>query len=102
MALEYRNGKAYYYRKKRYGNRVVSEYIGSGKTALLIAWLDKLEQKEKELKKEEFNNERLLGKEADKVLKDLETKLNELFTTVALASGYHKSKRQWRKKRIKN
>jgi hypothetical protein len=35
MGIEQRNGKSYYYEKKRVGNRVTSEYVGSGTLALL-------------------------------------------------------------------
>ena len=33
MAWEERNGKSYYYQKRREGDRVVSEYIGTGELA---------------------------------------------------------------------
>lgn len=48
MAIETRrNGQTYFYRKRRQGARVVSEYVGAGPTADLIAHLDELERQER-------------------------------------------------------
>lgn len=101
MGLEYRKGKPYYYRKKRKGNKVISEYVCSGEAAMLIAELDKTKLHIKKLniysKFKEPTNYHL----ADKELRDFEIALNKLFTSVALSNGYHQHKRQWRKKRPK-
>ena len=40
MGLELRDGGLYYYRKRRVGRRVKSEYVGSGMLAVLAARLD--------------------------------------------------------------
>jgi hypothetical protein len=40
MGLERRNGGLYYYRKRRVGSSVKSEYVGSGMLAALAAMLD--------------------------------------------------------------
>jgi hypothetical protein len=40
MGLELRHGRLYYYRKRRDGNRVESEYVGGGMLAELAATLD--------------------------------------------------------------
>ena len=37
MAIEFRGGGAYYYRKRREGDRVVSEYVGGGLIGLIVA-----------------------------------------------------------------
>ena len=42
MAWEERNGNQYYYRKRRQGNRVVSEYVGKGAWIHAVATLEKL------------------------------------------------------------
>ena len=40
MGLERRGGGSYYYRKVRRGDRVVSEYVGGGPSAPLMARMD--------------------------------------------------------------
>ena len=52
MALEFRTSNIYYYRKKRDGNRVISEYLGKGEMALLFSQLDKMEREERQNKAE--------------------------------------------------
>ena len=54
MAWEDRNGRLYYYRKRREGKRVVSEYVGNGFAGMMAEELDgedrqKAEQKRREL-----------------------------------------------------
>ena len=48
MAWEARGNKSYYYRKRRIGRRVVSEYVGSSETAELIAGMDVLDQEQRQ------------------------------------------------------
>ncbi|KAA5542425.1 hypothetical protein [Adhaeribacter rhizoryzae] len=99
MALEIRNGRPYYYRKKRKGNKVISIYVGSGEFALVSADLDFYERYNNTQEKNLERKEQALHLQADNELKYLEEKLKELFTWIAVANGYHKPKRQWRKKR---
>ncbi len=44
MAWESRGNGSYYYRKQRIGGRVVSEYVGQGEVAGLVAQLDAIER----------------------------------------------------------
>jgi len=46
MAWETRRGRLYYYRKKRVGTKVVSEYVGSGMVGQFIE-LEDLQSREK-------------------------------------------------------
>ena len=101
MAIEYRNGKPYYYRKKRIGSKIVSEYVGGGKLAIYAASLDRNDKKSIIAKQQLELKDQTLNSQMDEELNLLETKLNELFTIVAFENGYHKPKRQWRKKRQK-
>ncbi|MBV7328408.1 hypothetical protein KFU94_09135 [Chloroflexi bacterium TSY] len=48
MGWEFRGNRLYYYRKQRIGNRVVSEYIGAGPIAELVAVQDENERQEAE------------------------------------------------------
>jgi beta-phosphoglucomutase-like phosphatase (HAD superfamily) len=100
MGIEHRNGRAYYYRKVRRDGKVKSEYCGSGELAYMAKELQvdaaysQMERNEKKRKqKEELQT-------SQQEILQLEEQLNELFTRIALASGYHKDKsRTWRKKR---
>lgn len=101
MALEYRNGKPYYYRKIRKGKKVISEYVGSGEVARLTAELDKTKVFFRKIRKLTISNEKAIHDLADGEIKLLEKSISELFTQVAINNGYHQHKRQWRKKRLK-
>ena len=99
MAWETRAGRRYYYRKRRDGGRVVSEYIGSGPGAEAMATLDDyariLERQEREAWKAEVAHQR----EIDRALDDAGTLLRLLTHATLVANGYHSHKGQWRKKR---
>ncbi|GAA4470462.1 hypothetical protein GCM10023189_59100 [Nibrella saemangeumensis] len=99
MGLEIRNGRPYYYRKVRRDGKVTSEYAGSGIVAEYAALMDEADRPDKEQQRESSRQQREADRKADQELLSLEQSLNELFTAVALANGYHKVKRQWRKKR---
>jgi len=99
MAFEERNGNSYYYRKKRIGNRVVSEYIGKGELALMLYQMDKSKRKEREsnAKKERRNREKI--EEFDRDLFEIESKIKSLVEIFLINKGFHKTKsREWRLK----
>lgn len=99
MAWEERNGKSYYYRKSRDGERVVSEYIGGGYLATLAARLDQIRQAEQATERKE--RRRLMTAEAalDSEIAEYERLVQTVTAAVLLASGCHRPKRQWRVKR---
>jgi hypothetical protein len=101
MGIEYRNGKPYFYRKRRKGGKVISEYAGSGALAEIIALLEEENQDKKENRRQAQKKKEAKYKRSELELTQLQQITNELFTSVALANGYHKPKRQWRKKRQK-
>jgi hypothetical protein len=99
MAVELRNGNAYYYRKKRIGNRVTSEYVGKGEFAFLCSFLDQTERKERKCEADKLKN--YLGNvaEVDGDLSELETSIKSLVEKTLLGKGFYKTKsRQWRLK----
>lgn len=102
MAWEVRGQGRYYYRKRRTGGRVVSEYVGAGPLAELLAEADALDRAERaeERKAEQRVREEIqtLDRQADEVA-DL---VRALTHGVLLASGYHTHKRQWRKSRTRS
>lgn len=100
MGWESRGGSGpYYYRKMRRDGRIVSKYIGRGENADEVAALvaearerckAEAEERREEKRKEAEAEERLDGfvREAEAAA---EARLTEL--------GYHKHKRQWRRRR---
>jgi hypothetical protein len=100
MAFEERSGNHYYYRKRRDGNRVISEYVGKGELAFLIAQMDEIERQEKETKAAKQRNNRDTLQEIDQQLSGFEEKTKSLLEAVLIEKGFYRTKsREWR---IKN
>jgi hypothetical protein len=99
MGWENRNGKRFYYRKRRQGRRVISEYIGSGPIAEFMATIVKGERQDlaaqRMKKKQDFD--RVLNE--DRELDTACELVRDLTRWILLASGYHAHKRQWRRRR---
>ena len=99
MAWEERNGNLYYYRKRRQGNRVVSEYVGKGAWIHAMATLEKRERDR--LRYEHWKKRQEINE-----YEDMRSRLNgamdsvrDLVQAALLLNGYHTHKGQWRKKR---
>jgi hypothetical protein len=95
MAWEKRGNRDYYYKKRRIGGRVVSEYVGSGALAELQALLD---QEEKESRKYE-QAKRLQAEELEAKIDQVDEYSRTLAKAALLLAGYHPHKGQWRKRR---
>lgn len=102
MGWEQRGNLKYYYRKKRVGNRVVSEYLGRGKHVEKIL---RLEENERQKIRERNEQEAL---EIDRIRVESE-RIESLFQSartlthsILIASGYHTHKGQWRRRRVKS
>ena len=99
MGWEQRNGQRYYYRKKREGGRVVSQYMGAGEMTNLFFIFDRDDYLEKRWNQAQW---KMLKDETEKFDKD-QKKLFQLTRQVLraclLVKGYHPHKGQWRKKR---
>ena len=95
MAWEERNGHRYYYRKRREGDRVVSEYLGSG--LMVEQYAQACQEKEKSIKRERERRREMTATSAQ--VDDICKTLNNAVRAWLLASGYHQHKRQWRKRR---
>lgn len=100
MAWETRNGRGRYYtRSKRIGGRVVREYIGTGAIADLAAALDAEERAEREEARAALRAEHAEAREVTEVLSDLEAVTRHAVFNVLHAEGFHRHKRQWRRRR---
>ena len=97
MGWEERNGNTYYYRKCREGDRVVSEYVGRGELAAMIArweYQNRLQQNEERV--EERRNLEALEEQRKQVYRVLD-QIQDLTHATLLVNGYHTHKGQWRK-----
>jgi hypothetical protein len=92
-------GGLYYTRSRREGDRVVREYIGAGPLAEKAAVLDDREKRwrEEEAAVEREERERLDA--LDEPVEELFEAVEVLTSAALLAAGYHKHKREWRKRR---
>ena len=99
MGWEKRGHHLYYYRKRREGKRVISEYVGRGELAEAIATLDALNRHEQEGERAALRDEREAQRDVDQVIDAAEELLRVVTGAVLLASGYHRHKGQWRRRR---
>ena len=99
MGWEQRGGRSYYYRKTREGLRVRSEYVGGGAFGQLCAEADSDERLERVARRDSHDAARRAEAVIDRQLKDAEAALAAIVNAALRASGYHKHKGQWRKKR---
>ncbi len=99
MGWEQRNGRFYYYEKRREGERVVSTYVGTGSFAEACAVLNESEKQKRRLDREALRQEReALDRQAGQV-KDVLDQIRALTHAALIAGGYHMHKGQWRKRR---
>lgn len=99
MGIEKRRNNLYYYRKRRVGGRVVSEYVGCGELAYLAAHWDNLEREQQHEERSRLNKMRAEQAASERQLADLEQTISTLVQGILLAEGYHTHKGQWRRKR---
>lgn len=99
MAWEDRKGRLYYYRKRREGKRVISEYVGAGLAGQIAEVFDMEERHEANYNRAVFLGQReslqLIAEQA----RHIETITQAMTRAVFLMAGYHAHKRQWRKHR---
>lgn len=102
MGWEKRGNRSYYYQKRREGNRVVSEYVGSGRVAELAARLQELQHNGEETDRSAMHGGRLSRREIEELDREIAQMCNliQSLTEMTLtANGYHKHKGEWRHKR---
>jgi len=99
MAIEERHGKKYFYRKKRVGKKVVSEYVGGSEFDLMLAEWQEYDRKIERHEKNMLEAERYELEKIDWILDALEYDLSEIITAHLVANGFYKtSSREWRYK----
>ena len=99
MGWEDRDGRRYYYRKRREGERVVSEYVGHGELAQLLAQQDAEKRAADHVANEVARAEQDAESEIERRL-DQTTVLVDALTEGALrAAGLHYHRGEWRRRR---
>ncbi len=100
MALEQRGNNVYYYQKHWRNGTCVSQYVGNGPVAELIALSETLRKTEERQKRAAVKREQQSIKEQAALVLGTETDIRDLVKAVLIANGYHQHKRQWRKNRM--
>jgi hypothetical protein len=99
MAWEDRNGRHYYYRKRREGKRVISEYIGAGLAGQIAEIFDMEDRHETNYNRALFQGQKESAQTIADQVRQIEKFTRAMTRAVLLMSGYHAHKRQWRKYR---
>lgn len=103
MPWKRRRNRDYYYRNQRIGTRVVSEYVGAGVLAELVAEEDAAERRERATRRRDAQRRRQaiidLGATPVELSTYAET-VKRVVADVLLALGFYRHRRQWRRKRM--
>jgi hypothetical protein len=101
MGVEARHkaGKLYYYRKRREGDRVVSEYVGGGLVVDLQQKRAEIDKAIREGQAMQLKLERLTAKQIDHALNEFSDLVDTVTKAVLISMGYHQHHRQWRRRR---
>jgi hypothetical protein len=101
MGIEarHKSGKLYYYRKRREGGKVISEYQGGGELVHIYQHIEARERAKKEAERARAKAERRTMAEIDKQIDDFSKMVDTLMQAELIAKGYHQHKRQWRRRR---
>jgi hypothetical protein len=101
MGIEARNknGNLYYYKKRRVGSKVISEYQGGGELVQIVQYIEARDRAEKEAERERQRIERMSMAEIDKQIDNFSKMVDTLLAAELLARGFHQHKRQWRRRR---
>ncbi len=102
MSWEQRGKATYYYRKKRRGKRVVSEYVGRGKPAQFAALMDGSGKRLRVHMRTARRKAHATEKRADELLLEFEKIAQVLTRGYLIAQGCHTHKGQWRRKHEKS
>ena len=93
------NGRRYYYKSKRVGNRVESRYFGAGESGSLMAELDAIDRLEKAAEREEQQEERDEADAEERAVAEWFDDIQAVADAAMAEAGFHKHRGQWRRKR---
>jgi hypothetical protein len=89
------NGHRYFYKSERQGGRAKTTYVGAGESGLLMALLqaeDRAEREKRRAEREESDAE-------EQAVSEWFDGVQVVADAAMVASGFHKHKGQWRRKR---
>ena len=98
MGLEKRNGRVYYYKSRRDGEKVRKVYVGAGDFAHVAAKLDEAERLRRKEEVAYWKAERERLERSAAFLQELTEAAEVLVRAHLLASGCHRHKGQWRRR----
>jgi len=87
----------YYYRSRREGGRVVTDYLGAGMFGQLAAEIDEAERAERSEKRRGCRQEIEFDARLDENVRVATDAIKAFTDAVLLCSGHHTHKGQWRK-----
>ena len=96
--VAYQRGR-YFYRSRREGGRVVTEYLGSGTVGQFAAELYELEQAERREERLRCQQQIEFDGRLEQSIQTVTDAIRLLAEAVLLCSGHHTHKGQWRKLR---
>src|SRR5688500_18152237 len=99
MGWETRSGNYYYYRKRRVGRRVVSEYVGRNEKAEIVAAQDALKRSEHQIAREAEAGFQAEAAVVDKLVAGFHSEVKATLQITLESAGFHQHKGQWRRKR---
>jgi hypothetical protein len=100
MAWKKRNGRRYYYRNKKINGRVLTEYIGAGRSAEIAAELDQTQRLVREAQASALRALKAKEDAIDRQITDLSQQASAVIAAELISRGYRLHKRsEWRKQR---
>ena len=99
MGWEERGGRSYYYEKRRDGDTVRSEYVGSGPVAALCEEYNEIERQARRGARELERLERDALLAEARAVDSIMDQIRQLTHASMIAAGYRMHKGQWRKRR---
>ena len=93
------NGHRYYRRSKRVGGRVVTEHVGRGELAEMVAAHDRVERELSRSTRDCERSGRRVEAHSFAQFFELDGVVSDVVAALAHRQGWHRHKRQWRRKR---
>ena len=97
MGFEIRGTSIYFYKKKRVGPKVMSEYLGAGYIGFLAYQLELHERKRRKLRHQTVHEIREREKDTEGSLRDYQRAVRALISACFLVNGFHNHRGQWRR-----